>query len=83
MGKIKTVHYAIDTIIKLACGTEMFRKHKCPKCGVIKSGPSLRATFTKQKVTCGNCKRTKVFKSRGKIKVEPLSDFDRDIKYDL
>lgn len=57
------IHYAISTVLHLACGERMFKKKKCPTCGTIKSGPTLDTTFNKRRVTCKNCQRTKVYKS--------------------
>lgn len=78
-----SIHYAVKIITDLACGVKMFKKKKCPTCGVVKHGPSLDATFNKRKVTCGNCRKTKVFRSRRKVKCEPLSEFEQGIKFDL
>ena len=60
--KKRKVHYAVRIITDLACGVQMFKKKKCPTCGVVRSGPSLEATFSKRNVTCGNCKRTNIFR---------------------
>lgn len=79
---MRTVHYAVRIVTDLACGVEMFKKHKCPTCGAVRSGPSLPSTFRKRDVTCENCKRTKIFKQR-KINCEPLSEYEKDIKFDL
>lgn len=72
--KIRTVHYAARIITDLACGVKMFKKKKCPACGVIKSGPFLPSTFTKREVTCGNCKKTKVFRSRKRRELHRCSE---------
>lgn len=57
------VHYAVDIIVNAACGIAFCNERKCPQCKSLLCTIPIETTFNKSKVTCKNCKRTKVFKN--------------------